>query len=122
MIQVNSDNHSHTRNMFRFAAGCMDSLPSTLKNQESEMCKSWMCSGSGPALGRPVAGGYVGSGGASTRTVVMGLGAKRHQESLGRLQGERKGDGAKLRASKGWRSTAAAVRDTGKRWSELGSQ
>lgn len=87
MIQVNSDNHSHTRNMFRFAAGCMDSLPSTLRNQESEVCKSWMCSGSRPALGRPAAGGCVGSGGASTRTVVMGLGAKRHQESLGRLHG-----------------------------------
>lgn len=48
----------------------MASLPSTLKSQESEACKSRMCSGSGPASGKPAGGGCVGLGGASTRTVV----------------------------------------------------
>ena len=86
MIQVNSDNHSHTRNMFRFAAGCMDSLPSTHKNQESEMCKSWMCSGSGPALGRPAAGGR-GLRRGFHKDSGDGTGGQRHQESLGRLHG-----------------------------------
>lgn len=85
------------------------------------MCKSWICSGSGPALGRPAAGGCVGSGGASTRTVVMGLEAKRHQESLGRLHGREKGRWGQASCFEGLAEhTAAGVRETGKRWSVAG--
>lgn len=86
VIQVNSDSHSHTQNMFRFAAGRMDSLPATLKSQESEMCKSRMCSGSGPAGRGRVCGLRRGFHKDSDET-----GARRHQESLGRLQGSEKG-------------------------------
>ena len=40
----------------------MDSLPSTLNSQESEACKSRMCSGSGPAPGRPGDGVWAQAG------------------------------------------------------------
>lgn len=120
MIEVNSDSHSHTQNMFRFAAGRMDSLPATLKSQESEMCKSRMCSGSGPAPGRPAGGGCVGSGGAATRT-VMRPGSGNIRRVWGDSKGAKKGARAKLRALKGWAErTAAGVTGTAKSWSVTG--
>ena len=80
------------------------------------MCKSWMCSGSGPALGRQRRAG-VGSGGASTRTVEMGPGASGIRRAWGDSTGAR-GRWGQASCSEGLAErTAAGVRETGKRWS-----